>query len=273
MSKRFTSCKAAFAASVLSFTLAHSAVAEDVRNPLTDEGSWSWLKDQVVGDIVLADGSDLFVFDAPYRADDAAMVPIRIEQTDESQRIETMEMVVDENPAPVVANFTFGEAMHPLEFETRVRVNLYSNVRAVAHTSEGHFMNGRFVKASGGCSAPASRDPEQALAEMGQTRVNFYGDTPLMSGARREAQVMLRHPNYSGLQRNQVTQLFVPAHYISDLEVYQGDDLLFSLTGGISISENPVFRFSFTDNGAGELRVRAIDTQGNIFENRFDVGA
>ena len=77
---------------------------------------------------------------------------------------------------------------------------------------------------------------------------------------------MIRHPNYSGLQRDQVTQLFVPAHFIDTLEVRQGDELLFTLTGGISISENPVFRFSYDDNGAPALQVRATDTEGNLFE-------
>ncbi|MGR3547887.1 MAG: thiosulfate oxidation carrier complex protein SoxZ, partial [Roseovarius sp.] len=43
-------------------------------------------------------------------------------------------------------------------------------------------------------------------------------------------------------------------------------EMLFSLTGGISISEDPVFRFSYTDNGTPDLRIRAEDTDGNVFE-------
>jgi len=86
---------------------------------------------------------------------------------------------------------------------------------------------------------------------------------------RREVQVMIRHPNYSGLQRNQVTQLFVPPNFISELEVMQGDDLLFRMEGGISISENPTFRFKYNDNGAAAIRVRAVDTDGNIYQQDF----
>ncbi|MEP1930072.1 MAG: thiosulfate oxidation carrier complex protein SoxZ, partial [Roseibium sp.] len=56
------------------------------------------------------------------------------------------------------------------------------------------------------------------------------------------------------------------AHFIDYLEVFQGDELLFKLEGGISVSENPVFRFSYSDNGATDLRIRAEDTEGNIFE-------
>ncbi len=83
---------------------------------------------------------------------------------------------------------------------------------------------------------------------------------------------MIRHPNYSGLQRDQVTQLFITAHFIDMLEVHQGDDLLFRMEGGISISENPVFRFEYNDNGSENLIVRATDTEGNIFEQTLPKG-
>ena len=87
-----------------------------------------------------------------------------------------------------------------------------------------------------------------------------------MNTPRSEAQIMIRHPNYSGLQRDQITQLFIGAHFIDTIEVFQGDAPLWSMTGGISISENPVFRFTYEDNGATGLRVRATDTEGNVFE-------
>ena len=103
--------------------------------------------------------------------------------------------------------------------------------------------------------------------ELGEVRLKLFGDPAVQqSVARREAQVMIRHPNYSGLQRDQITQLFVSAHFISALEVRQGDDVLFSLEGGISISENPVFRFWYSDNGSPALTVRAVDTDGNVFQ-------
>ena len=89
------------------------------------------------------------------------------------------------------------------------------------------------------------------------------------SYARREAQIQIRHPNYSGLQRDQITQLFIPAHFIDHLEVWQGDERLFTMEGGISISENPAFRFTYLDNGAPALTVRASDTEGNSFETEL----
>ncbi|MCO6382092.1 quinoprotein dehydrogenase-associated SoxYZ-like carrier [Oceanicola sp. 502str15] len=241
--------------------------AED--NPLTQSESWEALQYDVLGEATPADGAGLFTVDAPYRANDAATVPVHIVQTDTAPVIEKAIVVVDENPAPVAATFTFGAQMHPLDLELRVRVNQYSNVRVIIETAQGLAMQGRFVKASGGCSAPATSDPEAALASMGQMRLRSFGPAPQMSTPRREAQIMIRHPNYSGLQRDQITQLFVPAHFIDTLEVRQGDDLLFTMEGGISISENPVFRFSYSDNGAADIVVRATDTEGNVFEERL----
>lgn len=234
-------------------------------NALAESPTWEEIKADVVGNTELKDGTSLFTLTAPYRADDAATVPVVIEQkTSAKLLIKAITLVIDENPAPVAAEIRFGPAMMPLRFETRVRVNQYSNIRAIAETPDGSYMTGRFVKASGGCSAPAGKDPAAALAGMGDMRLKLFdAAVPL---TRREAQIMIRHPNYSGLQRDQVTQLFIGAHFINQLEVRQGGELLFSLEGGISISENPVFRFSYSDNGSPDLTVHAVDTEGNVFD-------
>lgn len=249
-------------------SLALPAAADDtVRNPLSDGETWQILRENVVGDAELADGSGLFTVDAPYRANDAATVPVRIQQIDPDTVIRAATVVIDENPAPVAATFEFSQAMAPLDFEMRVRVNQYSNIRVIADAGDGLSMAGRFVKASGGCAAPASRDPEAALASMGEMKMRLFPtEETQMSKPRREAQIMIRHPNYSGLQRDQITHRFISAHFIDHITVWQGDELLFTMDGGISISENPVFRFSYTDNGAPALRVLATDTEGNTFE-------
>ncbi len=247
--------------------------ADDRDNPLGDSASWQAIRGDVLGDAPVAPAGDLFVLDAPYRAEDAATVPLHIRQTDPGTPIRGATVVIDENPAPVAATFVYGDAMAPLDFELRVRVNQYSNVRVIADTARGLRMAGAFVKASGGCSAPATKDPEAALAGMGEMRLRLFGAPDgaaaeaRASTPRREAQIMIRHPNYSGLQRDQVTHLFITAHFIDRLEVRQGADLLFSMEGGISISENPVFRFAYDDNGAPALTVRATDTEGNVFEH------
>lgn len=261
-------CKLFFAASTCVTVFALPALATDtVLNPMVASSSWQDLQEDVVGEVEIGNGDTLLHIDAPYRAHDAATVPIVFKQLDTSTDITGITVVIDENPAPVAAVLGFSKAMAPIDFEMRVRVNQYSNVRAIAETTNGLQMTGRYVKASGGCSAPASKDPELALASMGKMKLRIFDQQDAhMSTSRRQAQIMIRHPNYSGLQRDQITQLFISAHFIDHIEVWQGEDLLFTVDGGISISENPVFRFMYTENGATELTVKATDTDGNRFE-------
>ncbi|NVO28503.1 quinoprotein dehydrogenase-associated SoxYZ-like carrier [Donghicola sp. C2-DW-16] len=238
------------------------AFAQD--NPMRDGPTWGELQADVIGEVTPIAATGLFVAETPARAQDAATVPIRIIQSDPAMAVTKAIVVVDENPAPVAGTFSFGPQMLPLDFELRVRVNQYSNVRVLAETPNGLAMDGGYVKASGGCSAPATKDPEMAKVDMGQMKLRTFAS---LTHNRQEAQIMIRHPNYSGLQRDQLTQLFIPAHFLDKIEVAQGDEVLFTMEGGISISENPAFRFVYTDNGAPALTVTATDTEGNIWRN------
>ena len=252
------------------FLLASGALAADRPNPMQPSQTWEDIRTDIVGEREIHDGSAVLSLDAPYRAHDAAVVPVEIRSNGSEPRIEKLTLIVDENPAPVAAEFEIGPAMGQLEIATRVRVNAYSNIRAIAETADGRlFMVGRHVKASGGCSAPAMKDADAALAAMGQMKLRVFDAEAAMSMPRREAQVMLRHPNYSGLQMNQLTRHFIPAHFVDRLEVRLGDDLVFRMSAGISISEDPSFRFGYDDTGAQVFHVRATDTDGNVFEADF----
>ncbi len=247
--------------------------SEERASPLQDGESWEILRANIVGDSEIRDGEGLFALQAPFRANDAATVPLRFTQVPGSPAIRRLTLVVDENPAPLAAEFIFGDGMGEIDLETRVRVNAYSNVRAIAETEDGTlYMVGRFVRASGGCAAPAARDVASAMAALGRMQVRWYGEATSAAEGPREAQVMMRHPNNSGLQRDQLTHLFIPAWFIDTVEVRQGDDLLFSMTGGISLSEDPSFRFRYVETGAGGLSVHATDTRGNTFGGDFRAG-
>ncbi|WP_353476481.1 quinoprotein dehydrogenase-associated SoxYZ-like carrier (plasmid) [Salipiger sp. H15] len=261
-------------AALLAASLACPAFAADTPGvPMIDSPTWEELRPDVTGEAAIAPASGLFTVTAPIRAEDAATVPLHILQTDPSVPIEGAIVVIDENPSPVAGEFTFSPAMAPLDFELRLRVNSYSNIRVIAETPEGLRMDGRYVKASGGCSAPATKAGAEALAELGRMKLRLFDTGPDQTAAqslpRREAQIQIRHPNFSGLQRDQITQLFIPAHFIDHLEVWQGEEQLFAMDGGISISENPAFRFTYADNGAPALTVRATDTEGNHFESEL----
>ena len=179
--------------------------------------------------------------------------------------VKAVTLVIDENPAPLAATFTFGEDRRSFDLSTRMRVNSYSFVRAIAETSDGKLhMVKAYVKAAGGCSAPAGKDMAEAKANLGQMRFRVFSG----SG---EAQVQIRHPTYSGLQMDQVTRLYTPAWFIETITVAQGGRPIFRMEGGISISEDPTFRFSYEPNGE-PVTVEAVDTEKQIFRQVFPGG-
>jgi len=238
-------------------------------NPLLPSPAWEELKALIPTAETATENSGVLLLDAPLRASDPAFVPVHLTQPPGAPPIRALTVVIDENPAPVAAEITLGPAMLPLDMELRLRVNAYSNVRAIATTATASVLAGRFVKASGGCAAPASKDLQALMAEMGKMRFQILASEPEGARTRHTAKLMLRHPNTTGFQRDQVTLLNIPAHFIDVLEVRQGDDLLFRVEAGISISEDPVFHFRFLDNGAERITVHAEDTDGNVFDESF----
>jgi sulfur-oxidizing protein SoxY len=237
---------------------------------------WPGLVQDIFNNRPMNDGGEVIAIEMPYRAEDAAIVPItlrvKLPPTD-SRRVMAITLVIDQNPAPMAARFEIGQDSSVSEISTRVRVNSYTDVHAVAELSDGGlYMTKTFVKASGGCSAPAAKNAEEAKARLGQIRFRQFAkpaDGP-QSGSR-EAQIMIGHPNNSGLQMDQVTRLYIPAFFINELRIWQDDTLILAMQGGISVSEDPNIRFSYVPNGARHIRVEARDTEGHVFQSEWKV--
>jgi sulfur-oxidizing protein SoxY len=233
---------------------------------------WPELARNIFNGRQLADGAGLIAIDMPYRAEDAAIVPVTLRATlppGDTRTVKAITLVIDQNPAPVAATFQVGAGVTMIS--TRVRIDSYTNVHAVAELSDGQlYVSTTFVKASGGCSAPTAKNAEQANANVGQMRFRqFAKSSEGPASGPREAQIMIRHPNNSGLQRDQVTLLYIPVFFVKELRVRQGDQLVLAMEGGISISEDPNIRFSYLPNGATTFRVEAIDTNGHVFKGEW----
>jgi len=234
----------------------------------TGQEIWPSLLKEFFQDRPITDNDGVVALDAPVRAEDAAIVPMRL-RFEGPLDLKSAMLVIDQNPMPMAANFTLGPKARVGFIETRVRVNSYTTVHAIAETLDGRLhAQAKFVKAAGGCSAPAVKDQEQAKAHLGEMRYREFKSADPM---RREAQIMLRHPNNSGMQLDQLTRLYIPAHFIDRLEIRQGEDLIFLMEGGISLSEDPNFRFSYAPNGSKKLSVIAHDTKGNVFKTEWPV--
>ena len=102
----------------------------------------------MVGDRPIRDAPALCRLEAPYCAEDAATLRLGILQTNDAHRIKALTMVIDENQASVAATLTLGVARVG-NLETRVRVDQFSNMRAIAETVV--WMVGRYANACRGC--------------------------------------------------------------------------------------------------------------------------
>jgi len=235
---------------------------------------WPGLVQDIFNNRPMNDGADVIAIEMPYRAEDAAIVPVTLRtklSPGDGRRVLTITLVIDQNPAPMAAKFELGPDAKVSEISTRVRVNNYTDVHAVAELSDGKlYVTKTYVKASGGCSAPAAKNADEARSRLGQMRYRQFarpGQSP--AGGVREAQVRIGHPNNSGLQMNQVTQLYIPAFFVNELRLWQDDGLVLAMEGGISISEDPNLRFTYVANGAKRFRAEAKDTEGHVFRNEW----
>src|ERR1700704_4405871 len=239
---------------------------------------WPGLVQDIFSNRPMNDGAGVIAIEMPYRAEDAAIVPVTLRtklSSDDSRRVLTITLVIDQNPAPMAAKFELEPGAKVSEISTRVRVKNYTDVHAVAELSDGKlYMTKTYVKASGGCSAPAAKNADEAKGRLGQMRYRQFakpGQGPV-SGAR-EAQIIIGHPNNSGLQMDQITQLYVPAFFVNELHLWQDDTLVLAMEGGISISEDPTIRFAYVSNGAKRFRAEAKDTDGHVFQHEWNIDA
>src|SRR5512143_2505971 len=144
-----------------------------------DDKDWAILKQQAFGDRPISAEDGVVVLDAPYTADDPALVPLTVRVPPEvKQNIKTLTLFIDKNPDPIVAKITFGPAAGQggeRSFSTRVRIDNFSHVRAVLETEDGQLhMATKFVAASGGCGAMQAKDPDTENVDLGKTIVKTF---------------------------------------------------------------------------------------------------
>jgi sulfur-oxidizing protein SoxY len=233
---------------------------------------WSGLADTLFPNAKMAQDGMIIKLGTPLSAEDAALVPITLHMesantANDPHRIKRLTLIIDDNPSPVAEVFEFGSKAGVTTIETRVRVNQNTKIHAVAETADGKFyVSESYVEAAGGCSAPSAtnldpNDPQIGTIKVRQLAPQYASDDP----RRKNVVVMIKHPNNSGMQMDPTTHLYIPARYVESLKIMQGDDLLFAITGGISISEDPNFRFDYISNGTNIMRVEASDTTGKKF--------
>jgi sulfur-oxidizing protein SoxY len=212
-----------------------------------DESEWNnTLKNQYFSGKTIEESNNIIELDAPIRAEDPALVPLKIntkiQQTNDSY-IKKILVLVDKNPFPFVGEFEFSPHSGKADLAMRIRVNTYSYIRAIAEMNDGKlYMSKKYVKASGGCSAPVGLDEGVKTKE------------PTL------VQLLISHPNLSGMQMDQVTRFIKKSHFVEQMKVTFNDKPILNAKTDIAISSDPNFRFYFVPEEAGTLKAEITDT-------------
>jgi len=138
----------------LGILLAAPAAAREV-----DESRWEAMRDLLFEERTIHDGSEILSIEAPYRAHDAAVVPISLDASfpqSEDRYIKTITLLIDENPLPMAGRFHFTPASGLASFSTRVRVNAYTYIRAIAESTAAQRSGETPVSWSPGSASPMS---------------------------------------------------------------------------------------------------------------------
>jgi sulfur-oxidizing protein SoxY len=198
-------------------------------------------------------------------------VPVRLQSKlpqREDLHVRRMHLVVDKNPSPLAATLDLSLAVGQADFETRLRVDGYSHVRVISELSNGELhTDSRYVKTSGGCSAPPNREAPHLI---GKTLLTLAGEP--RPGQPTAAEVTVIHPNDTGFELNNVTVMFIPPHFVRSIKLSQGGQKLLDAELDFSISENPRLRFHFLPQAGSELLAEVTDSKEQRFFGSLKLG-
>lgn len=249
-----------------------SAVEEDFR-AIASEKAWQEnLRSAYFSDkkIVAGEANGVIQVNAPFRAENASTVPISIKAKitqDKKRYIKKITIFVDKNPLPLVGTFEFNPAHGKAELSTRIRVNDFSYVRAIAELNNGElYMDKKFVRALGGCSAPPPNSIDDSIAQIGKMRIRLIGEQKKGSPALLELQI--KHPSITGLQPLEIgSRTRPPPYFIKQIQInYEGKPVVVSNNMTFAISQDPSFRFMvLPQNASGSIEILATDTKGEKF--------
>ena len=254
-----------------------SLVYNNPANAKDDE--WAELQKDFFGDKeILPTNGDIEII-TPAAAHNAALIPVTVRfKAPIIEKAKKLHLILDENPAPLAAVFEFGEGFRnkinigERTITTRLRAEYTSKIRAILETTDGNYYMSEskvdFVSA-GGCSAPMAGDLKFAVRNLGKIRVSTRKEETSVDDWR-EGTVMIRHPNLSGMQMDPKSGSFMPAWYVKQIIIKQKQGLIFRVNAGISLSQNPHFRFTYPAMADKDnLQIEVRDSKGNHFQKTY----
>ena len=216
---------------------------------------------------------DFIKVDAPRRAESGAQVPVTYSVDNAAAKgvkIIKLYAFVDANPIPLTATYHLTDMLGNFQLSTRIRFETDAFVRLVGETADGKlYVASREIRAAGGCGGTVDGDEATIRASAG--KIKFRVDEPVKIGDATAATFNIKHPMRTGLQRELVSQGFVPAFYIKKSEfTYNGKPVL-TIDVGVGTAEDPYFKFNFVPDAPGKLEVTATDNEGKTFTQQVEV--
>jgi sulfur-oxidizing protein SoxY len=245
--------------------------------PARASDTWPGIHAEAFGGRTIQNGVGIVKLTTPYRPEDVRSVPMDAEiKLPAGQTIKAVSFVVDMNPSPVAAVFKMGEGRSNAHLATHIRLDQQSDVRVIVESNDGTlYMTEQLIKFAGGqasCSAPPVGDPAEIAASMGKMDFAGVGPKPNASHQTARARYALSHPNHTGMVLDPITLLYIPLLMVDRIEARQGDQLVFEMTGSITVAQNPKVEFDYVTNGAAEMTLTARDTSGAVWTRSFPIG-
>lgn len=216
---------------------------------------------------------DFIQLTAPKRAESGAQVPFSIaldQDKEHAKAIKKIYVIVDANPIQLAATYNLTEELGKFNLSTRIRLETDSFVRAIGETADGKlYMAAVPIRAAGGCGGIIDADETAVRASAGKIKMNV--ESPVKFGAATPATFIIKHPMRTGLQRDLVSQGFLPAFFINKATFTYNDKTVFDVDLNVGTSEDPYLKFDFVPKEPGILKVKATDNEGKSFAHEMEV--
>lgn len=211
--------------------------------------------------------------DAPRRAESGAQVPVTYSIDNAAANgvvIKKLYAFVDANPIPLTATYHLTDALGNFQLSTRIRFETDAFVRLVGETADGKlYLASREIRAAGGCGGTVDADEAAIRASAG--KIKFKVDDPVKIGSASSTTFNIKHPMRTGLQRELVSQGFIPAFYINKAAFTYNGKPVMTIDVGVGTAEDPYFKFNFVPDAPGKLEVVATDNEGKSFTEAVEV--
>jgi sulfur-oxidizing protein SoxY len=216
---------------------------------------------------------DFIKIDAPRRAESGAQVPVTYSIDNAAANgviIKKLYAIVDANPIPLTATYHLTNMLGNFQLSTRIRFETDAFVHLVGETADGKLYGAtRPIRAAGGCGGTVDADDAVVRASAGKIKLRV--EEPVKIGSATPAVFNIKHPMRTGLQRDLVSQGFVPAFYINKAAFTFNGKPVMTVDIGVGTSEDPYFKFDFIPDAPGKLDVTATDNEGKTFTHEAEV--